>query len=99
MNKKFTRAMVDNYADKVLIGLSEEENSMVLEEFEEIDESIALVETIPNIHAVEPMSWCLDDPATSLREDVAEESVPIDELLANADGTSIREVEILKVVS
>ena len=34
---KFTKEMVDNYADKLLIGLTEEENKMVLDEFEIID--------------------------------------------------------------
>ena len=34
---KFTKEMVDSYADKLLIGLSEEENKRVLDEFEEID--------------------------------------------------------------
>ena len=29
---KFTKEMVDNYADKLLIGLTEEENKMVLDE-------------------------------------------------------------------
>lgn len=96
--KKFTTEDVDMYADKLLIGLSREENSMVLEEFGEIDNSIALLETIPNIKEVEPMSWCLDRCVDSLREDVVEESIPLDDALANSDCTSDREVEVLKVV-
>ena len=31
---KFTKEMVDDYADKLLIGLTPEENQMVLEEFD-----------------------------------------------------------------
>ena len=31
---KFTKEMVDDYADKLMIGLTEEENKMVLEEFD-----------------------------------------------------------------
>jgi len=34
MERKFTKEMVDDYADKLLIGLTEEENKMVLEEFD-----------------------------------------------------------------
>ena len=96
--KNFKTEDVDMYADKLLIGLSREENAMVLKEFGEIDNSIALLETIPNIKDVEPMSWCLDRCVENLREDVIEESVPIDDLLANSDCTSDREVEVLKVV-
>ena len=37
---KFTEEMVDNYADKLLIGLSREENKMVLDEFATIDDNL-----------------------------------------------------------
>ena len=40
MSTKFTKEMVDDYADKLLIGLTEEENQMVLDEFEIIAETI-----------------------------------------------------------
>ena len=40
--EKFTREMVNDYADKLLIGLTEEENKMVLDEFEIIDKNIIL---------------------------------------------------------
>ena len=46
---KFTKEMVDSYADKLLIGLSEEENKRVLDEFEEIDKQIDLINQIENI--------------------------------------------------
>lgn len=95
---KFTKEMVDDYADKLLIGLTEEENKMVLDEFEIIDKNIDLINQIPNIKDVEPMSHCLDDFKYELREDVAEESVPIEELLQNCDDYSEREVQVPKVV-
>ena len=99
MNKNFTNETVDMLANKLLIGLSPEENAMVLNEFDSIDESIALLETIPGIEKVEPMSWCLDRCATSLREDTIEKSVPLDDLLANSDLTTDREIEVVKVVA
>ena len=37
----FTKEMVDSYADKLLIGLTEEENKMVLDEFAEIDRNMS----------------------------------------------------------
>ena len=40
---KFTKEMVTEYADKLLIGLSEDENKMVLDEFEVIDKNIDLI--------------------------------------------------------
>ncbi|MCI9435265.1 MAG: hypothetical protein HFI86_08395 [Bacilli bacterium] len=98
MDSKFTSEMVDDYADKLLIGLTREENQMVLDEFEIIDKNIDVINEIPNIEEVEPMSWCLDDFSFELREDEVEESVEIDELLQNCDVYNDREVEVPKVV-
>ena len=95
---KFTKEMVDDYADKLLIGLTSEENKMVLDEFEIIDKNIDLINQIPNIKDVEPMSHCLDDFEYELREDIAEESIPIEELLQNCDDYNEREVQVPKVV-
>ena len=95
---KFTKEMVDDYAAKLLIGLTEEENKRVLDEFDVIDKNCDVVTTIPNISEVEPMTHCLDEFVVELRDDVAEPSVPIEELLRNSDEVSDREVELPKVV-
>ena len=95
---KFTKEMVNDYADKLLIGLTEEENKQVLDEFEIIDRNIDLINKIPNIEEVEPMSHTLDNFVYELREDVVEESIPIEDLLANCDKTKDREVRVPKVV-
>ena len=98
MDKKFTKEMVDDYADKLLIGLTDEENQMVLDEFEIIDETINTINDIEGIEKVEPMTHTLDDFVYELREDIVEESIPIEDLLANCDVHSAREVEVPKVV-
>ena len=95
---KFTKEMVNDYAEKLLIGLTEEENKQVLDEFEIIDKNIDLINQIPNIDKVEPMTHCLDDFIYELRSDEEEESISIDELLQNCDNTIDREVEVPKVV-
>ena len=95
---KFTKEMVNDYADKLLIGLTEEENEMVLNEFEMIDQNIDLINKIPGIEEVEPMTHCLDDFIYKLREDEPEEMIEIEELLKNCDMKTDREVEVPKVV-
>ena len=95
---KFTSEMVVDYADKLLIGLNEEEIKMVLDEFEIIDKNIDIINEIPNIKDVEPMTHCLDNFVYELREDIVEESVDIDDLLSNCDSTLNREVKVPKVV-
>ena len=71
---KFTKEMVDDYADKLLIGLTPEENKMVLDEFDIIDNQINIINDIPGIEKVEPMTHALDDFEYELREDVVVES-------------------------
>ena len=95
---KFTKEMVTDYADKLLIGLTEEETKMVLDEFEIIDKNIDIINDIPNIENVEPMTHCLDNFVYELREDVVEESVDIDDLLSNCDDHIDDEVKVPKVV-
>ena len=94
----FTKEVVDDLADKLLIGLTEEENKMVLDEFEVIDKTINTINEIKDIEKVEPMTHTLDDFEYELREDVVEESVPIEDLLSNCDVHSAREIEVPKVV-
>lgn len=96
--EKFTREMVEKYADKLLIGLTEEEVNMVLSEFDIIDKNIDLINKIPNIENVEPMTHCLDNFEYVLREDEVEESVEINDLLQNCDDYMDREVKVPKVV-
>lgn len=95
---KFTKEMVNDYADKLLIGLTEEENKMVLDEFSVIDAEIDIINEIKDIEKVEPMTHCLDDFEYTLREDIQEESVDIDDLLSNCDDSLGREVRVPKVV-
>ena len=96
---KFTKEMVDEYADKLLIGLTDEENQMVLEEFEIIDKNIDIINEIPDIEKVEPMTHTLDNFEYELREDEPEESIPIEDLLKNCDdSTSDGEVVVPRMV-
>jgi aspartyl/glutamyl-tRNA(Asn/Gln) amidotransferase C subunit len=94
----FTSELVDDLAKKLLIGLSKEENQMVLDEFAIIDENLQKVEQIENISSVAAMTHCLDDFTFELRSDVAGSSVPIEDLLRNSGGVEDREIEVPKVV-
>ena len=95
---KFTSEMIEDYANKLLIGLTKEEIDMVLEEFNTIDETINTINQIEGLDKVEPMTHCLDDFIYELREDIEEESIPIEEILQNCDDKTDREVIVPKVV-
>ncbi len=99
--EKFTSEQVDSYADKLLIGLSREENEMVLVEFNDIDADIKRVSEIDGIENVEPMTHCLDNFVYELRDDVYDEEIgneSIDDLLSNCDSYVDTEVKVPKVV-
>ena len=99
MNTGFTSEQVDFYADKLLIGLTREENKMVLDEFEDIDADIARITEIEGIENVEPMTHCLDNFVYELREDeYTGDNEDIEDLLANCDSYVDTEVKVPKVV-
>lgn len=95
---KFTKELVDSYADKLLIGLTDEENKLVLKEFDVIEANMEIIANIPNIQEVEPMTHALDDFTYELREDESDDSIPVEELLKNCDRYEGREIEVPKVV-
>ncbi len=95
---KFTKEMVNDYANKLLIGLTEEETNMVLEEFSIIDKNINKINNIENLERIEPMTHCLDRYITELRDDIKEDSLSINNILSNCDSHTEREVKLPKVV-
>lgn len=98
MNSGFTQEKVDKLADLLLIGLTEEENKMVFEEFEIIDANINKINEIKGIKDAKPMTHTLDGFVCVLREDKADDSIPLDDLLANCDDTEDGCVSVPKVV-
>lgn len=95
---KFTAEMVDDFADKLLIGLTKEENDLVLREFDIIEENMELIANIPGISEVEAMTHALDDFEFVLRDDEKEESVDLEDILKNCDKYEDREIVVPKVV-
>lgn len=86
-------------ADKLLIGLTDEEISLVQTEFESIKKNMDLINEIPNIKDVEPQSFPFEMEVSELRsdDDVIDE-IDIDTLLSNCDRVEGREIEVPKVV-
>ena len=94
----FTKEMINDYADKLLIGLSDEECNTLLEEFDVIKERMEIISNIEGIENVEPQSFPCEFTLSSLRKDEAVSSLPIEDVLANCDECIERVVEVPKVV-
>ncbi len=95
----FTKEQIRDYADKLLIGLTDEEETMIQSEFDEIEKNMDLINEIPNIKDIEPLSYPFEMILDDLRSDDDEEEIlPIETLLSNCDQYEGREVEVPKVV-
>jgi aspartyl/glutamyl-tRNA(Asn/Gln) amidotransferase C subunit len=94
----FTKEEIINYADKLLIGLSEEEAKTILDEFDIIEANISQINEIPNLQEVEPAFMPYDLYVATLREDEAEESTDVDLILQNTKDKLGREIRVPKVV-
>lgn len=95
---EITKEKIDEYADKLLIGLTPEENEMVLQEFNVIQNNMELINTIKNLKDVEPMTHTLDDFTYELTPDKDEENISIEDALKNCDVYEDREIKVPKVV-
>lgn len=98
MNNSITKEKIEKLADLLMIGLTEDETQMVLDEFEEIDKNINLINEIPDIESVEPMTHTLDNFESILREDDIEVNDELKDLLSNCDNYDNGEVIVPKVV-
>lgn len=94
----FTKEKMHDLADKLLIGLSDAETKILLDEFDVIKESMDTIEKIPGLDKVEPQHYAVDYVISSLREDKAEASLPVEDILKNCDKPIDRMIEVPKVV-
>ena len=95
---KFTKEMVDKYAKDLLIGLSEDENKMVLDEFSLIDEKMSLLEKRADLLDEDPISHPFVLSDAYLREDEVSDELDIDDILLNAKNKTDDEIIVPKVV-
>ena len=93
----FTKEMIDDYADKLLIGLTDEETKTILDEFEVIEANMDLINEIDGIKDIKPQDYPFiietnpRDGQTIINDDVKN-------ILKNSDNVSDREIEVPKVV-
>ena len=94
-----TKEKIDKYANDLLIGLTEEERNMIQEEFDTIEKNMDLINKIPDIKDIEPLSYPFEMYVDDLRsDDEVGEEIDINDLLSNCDVVEGREVEVPKVV-
>lgn len=83
----FTKEMINDYAEKLLIGLTEEETNTLLEEFTSIEENMNLIDKIEGLDKVEPMHFPTNYEISALRDTNNERNIDRDEALSNSADT------------
>lgn len=94
----FTKELILNYADKLLIGLSDEEVDMLLKEFDVINQNMEKINEIKGLENINPAHFPQDCEISALRDGNEERMIDIDKALSNCDKFIDREVEVPKVV-
>ena len=94
----FTKEEIIGYANKLLIGLSDEEANTILDEFSIIDKNIDQINEIPDLDKQEPAFMPYNLYVAHLREDNIEQSLDVDDILANTKDKMGREIRVPKVV-
>mgnify|MGYP003310040930 CR=1 FL=1 len=61
--------MIDKYASTLLIGLTDDERKMIQEEFADIEKNMDLINEIPNIKDIEPLSYPFEMYIEDLRDE------------------------------
>ena len=87
-----------SYANKLMFDMKDEEYKTLQEEFEVILKQMDLIENIPNISEVEPMTFPFKNEDASLREDEITDYLTVGEVLENAKHQIDDQVKVPKVV-
>lgn len=94
----FTKDLINDYADKLLIGLTDEENALLLKEFDVINDNMAKINDVKGLENVNPLHFPQDLKTLTIRDGKASRMIDIEDALKNCDDYIDREVEIIRVV-
>ena len=86
------------YANKLMFDMDEDEYRTLQEEFEIILKQMDLIENVPNISEVSPMTFPFLNEDVSLREDEVGDYLTVSEVLANTNHQLNDQVKVPKVV-
>ena len=94
----FTKDEIIDYADKLLIGLTDEEVQDILDEFDVIKENMDIIANFDNIESVMPLSYPQDLRLNHLRLDEDSNNMSTSDALLNAPEKYEDVVIVPKVV-
>lgn len=94
----FTKEMINDYADKLLIGLTDDEVKILLDEFDVIKENMEIIANIDGLSDVEPMHFPTDYTINSLRSGNTVSNLDRNSVLSNCKDAIEDVISVPKVV-
>lgn len=85
-------------ANKLMFDMSDEQYDTLLAEFDTFLKQLELLNEVPHIDEVEPMTFPFEVSSNCLREDVAEKPLNKDEALKNSGDVVNGQIRLPKVV-
>lgn len=97
--KKVDKDVLKDAASRLLFDMKDEEYDTLLDEFDIITRQLKLMDDIPGLNEVEPMSFPYDLKISLLREDVVGKNIlSKEEVLSEAKDVRDGQIELPKVV-
>lgn len=93
-----TKELLEQYAEKLMFKMNNEEYKTLEEEFKTILKQMDLIGEINEIKDVKPMTFPFRNEDVSLREDEIDNTMDTKELLINAKEYERNQIKIPKVV-
>ena len=93
-----TKEKLKEYASNLMFDMKDDDYAILISEFEIMLKQMEAMEKIEGINEVVPMTFPFVTYKNILREDEEEESLEVEEVLANAKFTSNDQVKVPKVV-
>lgn len=87
-----------SYAHKLMFDMDEEEYNTLQEEFDIILKQMDLIEKIPNIKNIDPMTFPFKNSDAKLRDDEIGDYLTVGEVMSNVKHQVDDQVKIPKVV-
>ena len=89
---------LEMYAEKLFFRMNDEEYATLQQEFNIILKQMDMISKIEGISEVIPMTFPFEKEGTYFREDVIKDTLPVEDVIANAKETSFEQVKVPKVV-
>lgn len=94
----FTKEIINEYANKLIFDLTDEEANELLEEFDAINRSMEMIDNIPNLDKIEPLHFPQDSiVSNNLRQDNESGNILTKDALKNC-GDVLEDVAVVPKV-